>query len=97
MDYPGMDSLMESIRKINEMSRRARSGDPDIEQYLRSVGSDPVTEWFTALLREKNEELAQERQRSARLASALRAWYRNQAGGEADMQLVKALREGGII
>ncbi len=48
---------MEMVRTINEMSRRARAGEPGVEDYLRAVSADPVTEWFTALLQEKNDEL----------------------------------------
>jgi hypothetical protein len=73
MDNPAGRSLMETIRKVSEMGRRARSGEPSAEDYLRAVGSDPTTQWFTALLREKNEELEKERQRADRLARALRA------------------------
>jgi hypothetical protein len=73
MDIPGAASLLETVRQMNEMARRARSGEPSVEDYLRMVSSDPVTEWFTGLLREKNEELEQERQRGDRLARALRA------------------------
>jgi hypothetical protein len=73
MDIPGAASLLETVRQMNEMARRARSGEPSVEDYLKMVSSDPVTEWFTGLLREKNEELEQERQRGDRLARALRA------------------------
>ena len=104
MDNPAADSLMDIVRKINAISQRARSGEPGIEDYLRAVSSDPVTEWFTGLLREKNEELQSEKERFARLGNALRAWYRathesgsSEALGEAHSQLVKVLRGMKII
>ncbi len=73
MDNPAGRSLTELVRKMSEVGRREGSGDPDAEEYLRIVSSDPVTEWFTKLLREKNEELEQERRRGDRLARELRA------------------------
>jgi hypothetical protein len=98
MDNPGMDSLMDTVRRINEVGRRARSGEPQVEDYLRAVGSEPRTEWFTNLLREKNEELLKERDRSDRLANALRTWYRsNDQASDADVQLIKALRSFGVV
>ncbi|GEM_PF-6092877 len=96
MDHPAIDSLMETVRRINQISKLARSGEPSVEDYLRSLGADPVTAWFTDLLREKNDELQKERERSARVTAALRHW---QASGEsdADARLVKTLRELGIL
>jgi hypothetical protein len=94
MDHPAARSLMETVRKINEMGRRARSGEPQVEDYLRAVTSDPTTEWFTQLLREKNEELRTERERADQLACALRAWYRarsDESAAEAESELVKLL------
>jgi hypothetical protein len=104
MDTPGADSLMGMVRRINEIGRRARSGEPSAEDYLRLVSSDPTTEWFTDLLREKNDELQKEKERSEKLASALRAWHRVKSEGtstiaadEAAMRLVEVLRETKII
>lgn len=77
MDSPAARSLVETVRQINEMVRRARSGEPSVEDYLRIVSADPVTEWFSGLLREKSEELEQERQRADRLARALRGGTRH--------------------
>ena len=76
MDNPAASSLTEMVRKMNEVIRRERSGEPSAEDYLRIVSADPVTEWFTTLLREKNEELEQERRRGDRLARELRASQR---------------------
>ena len=104
MDNPAGRALMEMVRKINDIGHRARSGEPNVEDYLRAVSSDPVTEWFTELLREKGDELEKERQRSERVAGALRAWYRAKDTGEstaatseAELQLVNALQTMGII
>jgi hypothetical protein len=104
MDMPAARSLMEMVRTINQMSRRARAGEPGIEEYLRAVTADPVTEWFTSLLQEKNEELRTERERSDRLANALRAWSReldeggpNRSESDADQRLLNVLRGMGII
>ena len=104
MDNAAARSLMETVRKINELARRARSGEPSVEDYLRAVSSDPVTQWFTELLQEKSEELEQERQRADRLACALRAWHeakdtREFAGATngPDLQLVNVLKATGII
>jgi len=98
MDNPGAWHLMEMVRKINEIGHRARSGAPSTDDYLRAVAADPTTEWFTELLREKNEELIKERERADQLACALRAWYRAKHGtpgepsaDEAEMQLVNLL------
>jgi hypothetical protein len=99
MDNPAADALLETVRKIKQMSQRARAGELGVEDYLRAVSSDPVTEWFTGLLREKNEELEKERERSDRLANALRAWRRagGESGSEAELQLLRVLREMGIV
>jgi hypothetical protein len=102
MDNPAAHSLMEMVRQINEMGRRARSGEPTAADYLRAVSSDPMTEWFTDLLREKRDELAKESERMDRLISALRAWHSaigksNESGGEANGELVRVLHELGVI
>src|SRR5262245_41671184 len=100
MDHPAARSLMETVRKINEMGRRARSGEPQVEDYLQAVNSDPTTEWFTELLREKNEELRKESERVDQLACALRAWYRAKheaSASEPDSQLVKILHAMDVI
>jgi hypothetical protein len=104
MDNPAARSLMETVRQINEIGRRAKSGQPGPEDYLRAVSQDPTTEWFTELLREKNEQLQTERRQSDRLANALRAWHREKAAGtsaeiheEAELRLFKILQEIGII
>ena len=98
MENPGAWHLMEMVRKINEIGHRARSGAPSADDYLRAVASDPTTEWFTELLREKNEELTKEGERADQLACALRAWYRAKHGtagepsaDEAEMQLINLL------
>jgi mannitol-1-phosphate/altronate dehydrogenase len=102
MDFPAARDLVETIRQINEMGRRARAGEPSVEDYLQTISSDPVTEWFTELLREKNEELEKERRRADRLANALRAWYQVKEtrmpneSSEAELQLVHAIRATGI-
>ena len=104
MDNPWASHLMETVRKINEIGQRARSGAPGADDYLRSVASDPTTEWFSELLREKNEELTKERERADQLACALRAWYRRkhattgeQSAAEVDLQLVDILRAMKIL
>jgi hypothetical protein len=104
MDLPAANSLMEMVRTINQMSRRARAGEPGMEDYLKALSADPVTEWFTALLQEKNDELQTERERSERLASALRAWWRERVEAEsnicqsdAELRLLRVLRGMGII
>lgn len=75
MDNPANFSLMESVRKMNDTVRRARSGEPQVEDYLKVIASDPVAEWFNEILREKTDELLTERQKSDQLAAALRNWY----------------------
>jgi hypothetical protein len=102
MQDPTAQSLLETVRKVNQMARKAQSGEPRIEDYLRAISADPATEWFTGLLREKNEELESERKHSDRLTSALRRWarQRNAVGSkqlDADSQLLDFLREDGII
>jgi hypothetical protein len=104
MENPAARSLMETVRKINEAGRRARSGELAVEDYLHAISADPVTEWFTELLREKREELTNERQRTDQLASALRAWYHAKdatKGGDspdkAESELVNVLRGMEII
>jgi hypothetical protein len=102
MDNPAAKSLMETIRKINDIAYRARCGEPSVEDYLRAVSSDPVTEWFTVLLREKSEELDREKQRADQLACALRTWYRTRDARESarqsgELQLINVLESMGII
>jgi hypothetical protein len=104
MDMSAAHSLMEMVQTINQMSRKARAGEPGIEDYLRAVSADPVTEWFTGLLQEKNQELQTERERADRLANALRAWRRevdegqpNRQESDAELRLLKVLRGMGII
>jgi hypothetical protein len=104
MDSGAWDSLLDTVRKINEAGRRARSGEPGPEDYLRIVSADPVTEWFTTLLREKNQELQRERERYARLSAALRTWYRetqsngaNASDSSANAQLLRVLRDLEIV
>lgn len=93
---------MESVRLLNEMGRRARAGQPEVENYLHSVASDPITGWFTELLREKSAELEHERHRVDQLTSAVRAWHQTRIEGSqcpsgADVQLVNVLQALGII
>jgi hypothetical protein len=103
MDNSAAWSLMETVRQINEIGRRARSGKPGVEEYLRTVASDPTTAWFTELLREKTEELDAERKRADELACVLRAWYERKHTGpeqsfdEADLHLLKVLGAMKII
>ena len=104
MDNPAAWHLMEMVRKINDIGQRARSGAPGVDDYLRTETSDPATDWFTELLREKSAELESERKRTGQLARALRVWYRaKQAGAsdlsanEADVQLANALQAMNII
>ena len=104
MDSPGARHLMETVRKISEIGKRARSGAPSADDYLRALASDPTTEWFGELLREKNEELTKERERADQVASALRAWYRTkhatmgeQSTDEGDLQLIDNLRAMKIL
>jgi hypothetical protein len=80
MEYPAARSLMETVRQINEIGRRARSGEPQVEDYLRVVASDPTTQWFTELLREKNEELNRERERADQLARELQKLSNRDSG-----------------
>ena len=101
---PAADSLVEMVRRLNEMTRRARSGEPTIDDYLQAVASDPTTEWFTVLLREKTEELEKERARANRLARAGRKWYcamgarlSEHTCSEAELDLARALRDLGVI
>ena len=104
MDNPGADSLMETVRKINEVAKKARSSKPGVEEYLQGLNSDPVTEWFMELLREKNGELAEEKERGDRLVRALRLWHQAKAAAmlepsasQADLQLTSAMRDLGLI
>ena len=104
MDIPAARSLMETVRQINEIGQRARAGKPGVEDYLRAVTADPMTDWFTELLREKNEELASEQQRADQLARALRAWHEakqtgtsDESANEAELQLINVLERMGIV
>jgi hypothetical protein len=104
MDSPGARHLMETIRKISEIGQRARSGAPSADDYLRALASDPTTEWFSELLREKSEELTKQSERADQVAGALRAWYRTKHAttgepsvDEADLQLVDILRAMKIL
>jgi hypothetical protein len=97
MGNPAADSLLETVQKINEIARRARSGEPQVEDYLHAVSCEPRTEWFTTLLREKNEELLKEREQFDRLCSAVRAWYTDRSESEANLRLAKVLSAMGIV
>lgn len=94
---------MDLVRQVNEMGRRARSGEPGVEDYLRILAADPTTQWFTELLREKSDELEKEKKRTDELVFAVRAWYQarqagpEQAGSEAETQLIQALSRLNII
>jgi hypothetical protein len=89
------------VSRINEIGRRSRSGDASVEGYLQGIAADPVTAWFTDLLREKNVELTNEKQRGDRIARALQSWQEAKNAGasasEADAQLAKLIREMGIL
>lgn len=104
MDNPGAKSLMDTVRKINQLAQQARSGEPGVEDYLRAVSSDPVTEWFTEILREKSEELEKEKRRTDQLACALRSWYQatharnsGEPASEAELHLINVLYETSVI
>ena len=89
MDNPGALQLMEMVRKISEIGKKARSGAPSADDYLRALASDPTTMWFT--------ELTKERERADQLACGLRAWYRakhattGESPAEPDLQLINLL------
>jgi len=102
MDNPGAWHLKQMVQKINEIGQRGSGA--SVDDYLRALASDPTTEWFTELLREKTAELAKERQQADLLACALRAWYqtkqatpREPSADEAELQLVNLLHEMGIL
>jgi len=95
---------METVRKLNQIGRIARAGQFGVDDYLRAVTSDPLTDWFTEVLREKNHELESERQRADRLAEALQAWSTAKHAGlpdysadAADRQLINVLEAMGIL
>jgi len=94
---------METVRRISEIGKRARLGAPSADDYLRALAADPTTEWFSELLREKNEELTKERERADQMAGALRAWYRAKqatsgvSADAADLQLAETLRAMKIV
>lgn len=101
---PAADSLMDTVRKFNEMTRRARSGEPSIDDYLQALASDPVTEWFTGILREKSEDLEKEKARADRLAAACRRWHIDASArisqgqcSAAEADLANVLRDLSII
>ena len=80
------------------------AGEPAVDDYLRALASDPVTEWFTVLLREKTEELEKERERADRLTGACRRWFSEVHSrlaenhcGAAEADLANVLRELSII
>ena len=75
MENPVVGNILDTVRQINEIARKARSGEPTAEDYLKTISSDPVGKWFAELLRERNDELEKEKQRVDRLSGALRAWY----------------------
>ena len=92
------------VKKLNEMTRRARSGEPTIDDYLQALASDPVTEWFTVLLREKTAELEKEKARADRLARAGRRWLSamstklsDDTCSAAELDLAKALRNLDVV
>jgi hypothetical protein len=101
MDHPAAHSIVEMVRRLNEMTRRARSGEPTIDDYLQALASDPVTEWFTVLLREKTEELEKERARADLLARAGRRWFSamesEKTRSAEEVNLVNVLRDLGVI
>jgi hypothetical protein len=104
MENPSANSLLETVRKINEIGRRARSGEPSVEDYLRALASDPVTKWFTDLLREKSTELEAQRQRADRLTGAVKTWHwksreriSDGSASEAEIELANVLRVIGVV
>ena len=103
MDNPAARSLLDTIRQINEMAERARSGQPGVEEYLRAVAADPTTAWFTELLHEKTAEVEAERNRADEMARALQVWYqtRHEASelstSEGDEKLIEVLRSTKIV
>jgi hypothetical protein len=63
-----------------------------------------MAEWFTALLREKSEELQKEQARADRLAAVCRRWYADASArlsenqySAAEADLANVLRELSII
>ena len=101
MDFPAAHALTAKVREIEALVRKARAGEPTAEDYLRAVNSDPAAEWYRDLLREKNEELEQERGRSTELVQALHKWMeaRSASGqvSDADAQLIETLRQKGTF
>jgi hypothetical protein len=99
MNNPATDLLLDMVRQINEIGRRARSGAPGVDDYLEIIKADPTTQWFTDLLRDKNAELQTEKQRTSDLSAALWAWLRakQSALDSADRQLIDSLRVLGVI
>jgi hypothetical protein len=104
MDNPAARSLMETVQKLNRIGKLAGANKPEVDDYLRGIDSDPLSDWFTELLREKDQELAGQRQQSDRLAVALRDWYAAKAArtaveppGEAELRLAQVLHEMKIV
>jgi hypothetical protein len=103
MEIPGADSLMETVRLINRIGKANRSAQSNMDEYLDGISLDPITEWFTDLLREKTAELDKERERADRVANALSEWYGASHGrisdgsaSEADVKLAEIIRGIGI-
>lgn len=96
MDFPAAHALTAKVREIEALVRKARAGEPTAEDYLRAVNADPAAEWYGDLLREKREELEQERARSAEVAQALHKWMeaRSASGqvSDADAQLIDTVQ-----
>jgi hypothetical protein len=93
---------MELVRRANQIGQVAGADKPEVEDYLREISADPMTEWFTELLHEKNQELAVEKEQSERLAGALRDWYTAkwasaESSSEAESRLTDVLHEMRII
>jgi hypothetical protein len=104
MYNPAADSLMDTVRRFNEMTRRARSGEPSVEDYLQTLASDPVAQWFTEVLREKSEDLQKEQARMDRLTAACKRWYTEATprlsanrGTVAEAELASILRDLSVI
>jgi hypothetical protein len=99
MDNPAARNLMDLVRQVNEINRRARSGEPTPDDYLKAVASEPRTEWFMELLHEKSAELEKQTERADRMTRLLRNWYAAKPDSveATDIQLANAIRSMGII
>jgi hypothetical protein len=99
MENPAARNLMDMVRQVSEMARKARSGEPTLDDYLKAVASEPRTEWFMEILHEKSAELEKETERADRMTRLLRNWYaaKLSAGDAADQQLISAIRSIGVI